>query len=847
MAQQGFFDLGDGHDPTIERTSSKKAGCASCPLKDSCGQEARFQGEGSKKILIITEYPNGGEDFFSRKEEKFLQDILSEIELDLYGDCWVTGAIQEEPTTMGQLDRVVANCRVKLLETVHKLKPAVIITLGITSLKGLIKHRIEGRLSKVKMSSFFGEAIPDQSLESWIFPTYSIQYLFSRRIRTGDGDEIDPVTKRFFSRSIKTACNKSRDGFYVHNYESDILTTLDVKEATGWLNKARKNTAIAFDYETTGLKPHKDGHSIETVSFSDGLFGYAFPFFGEDPDFVQAFKRLMLSKKVGKIAHKLDFENGWTRFRAIDAYVQNWEWDTCLMAHCINSNKPTGEKFWVYCYLGILGMDSKVDKYLKASKKAEDIDGANAFNNIKKADLQELLKYNAQDSLFCFKIYQIQKTLLTGRFQKGALFFMEGQEVLSHIQNEGMRTDVKKMEKSHKLLTRKIDRLYSELQASKEWKMWKERTPFNPTSEPQVSKMLYNILGYEKPEDGQKLTDKTQLKRIGTPFTNLILEYRACLKLRDTYLAQFKREEVDGVIRPFFNLHIPVTFRSSSNAVNFQNIPKRDPQSLKYVRSVIIPRDGNKLIEYDYKGVEVTVSGCVHQDPNMIKYIKDSRNDMHRDTAGDLFLRAPSEVSKAERQIGKNGYVFPSFYGSGPPNIAKSIWEVLPEETILHLKANGIKNFKQFYGHLEEVHKIFWNERFPVYRDWKRKIWKDYLKKGYVDLATGFRYYGPADFTQITNAPIQGPAFHLLLWSLTKIQPIVKHRFERSKIIGQIHDAAVLDAHPEDEPSIDKLFKVWGTVKVRERFPWVILPLSLEKESAEVNRPWNEMEGRGFI
>ena len=50
---------------------------------------------------------------------------------------------------------------------------------------------------------------------------------------------------------------------------------------------------------------------------------------------------------------------------------------------------------------------------------------------------------------------------------------------------------------------------------------------------------------------------------------------RKLKKVRDTYLDAFLREQVDGYLHPFFSLHTVKTFRSSSERINFQNIPKR--------------------------------------------------------------------------------------------------------------------------------------------------------------------------------------------------------------------------------------------------------------------------------
>lgn len=845
----GFFDLGTGRDPNKigkERAPNKKIGCDACRLYKKCNSpKIDYTGEGKKKVLLISEYPGKSEDkrgtVWSKQAKKFLSGILDEIDIDLNKDCWSVHAVRCKPENEPNSVEI-GYCRNKLRETISELNPSVIIPMGKIAIDGLIGDRISGRLSGTKLTAFYGEFIPDQELEKWICPTYSPEWL----LRQTNRDKIDPVLLRIFKHSIKTAIKK-RDGFYKHNLHKDIFTTVDVNEAIKWIKKALKSgKPHTFDYETTGIKPHHEDHELKTCSFSNGLHGYAFPYFDDNEEFVKYWKRFLLSKKVGKIAHNLPFENTWSKYKAGGEFVRNWYWDTCLAAHCINSHKPTGQKFWAYTYLGILNYDDSVDEYLKSNKEDSKKYGGNAFNNISKANLHDLLYYNAQDSKICYHIMEVQIKRLKGKFLKGYKMFQGGSEVLSQIQNEGLLVNMDSLNKNKRILTRKIDRAWNKIQQFPEFKKW-PKGEFNPNSDSQLSRMLYDILGYKKPGRGESLTDKKQLTRLDTEFTKSLIPYRELLKMRDTYLAQFEREQCNGIIRPSFNLNIARTFRSSSSGPNFQNMPARDPNALKYVMSNLVPRPGNKLLEWDYKGVEVTVSASYHKDPNMIKYIEDESTDMHGDTAADCLMMKPKDVPKAERQMTKGRFVFSSFYGMGVDGIAPAMWEDMLPSSKKHLYNNGVRTYKDFYRHIEETYDIFWNKRFPVYKEWKLKIWKDYQKKGYVDLHTGFRYYGPVEFTQVTNAPIQGSAFHVLLWSIQRIYPEVKANFDRSHIIGQIHDAMVGDIHPGDENAIEQIVKYYGIEKVREHWDWLILPFKLEKESTEVDGSWNTMEGRGYI
>lgn len=63
----------------------------------------------------------------------------------------------------------------------------------------------------------------------------------------------------------------------------------------------------------------------------------------------------------------------------------------------------------LYTTLGIIGYDKDIDKYLESKSEDEELHGANAFNNIDKVDIYDLMKYNAMDSLGTYKLYEYQK------------------------------------------------------------------------------------------------------------------------------------------------------------------------------------------------------------------------------------------------------------------------------------------------------------------------------------------------------------------------------------------------------------------------------------------------------
>ena len=389
-----------------------------------------------------------------------------------------------------------------------------------------------------------------------------------------------------------------------------------------------------------------------------------------------------------------------------------------------------------------------------------------------------------------------------------------------------------------------------------EVKQWKKRfgAKFNPDSGQQLSKVLYEDMGYcptkvttnEKPS-----VDQAALESIDHPMIKTLLRIRKLEKTKSTYLRNIVRESVNGLIHPFFNLHTVKTYRSSSSDPNFQNIPVRDPEIREIVRRAFIPRLGHRIGGSDFSGIEVRVAALYHKDPNMLKYLNDLTTDMHRDMAMDCYMITdPKQVTKNTRYCSKNMFVFPEFYGDYFRNCAKSLWEAiskmkltLSDSTPLkeHLRSNGIKSYEKFEKHIQDVEDRFWNEKFFVYKKWKENWLKAYERRGYFDTLTGFRCQGVMKKNDVINYPVQGVAFHCLLWSLIQLQRWMREQKLRSKIIGQIHDEITKDLHNDEFMYVLKKERQIMCEDIREEWKWLkIVPLDIEASFADVDRPWNE-------
>jgi len=442
----------------------------------------------------------------------------------------------------------------------------------------------------------------------------------------------------------------------------------------------------------------------------------------------------------------------------------------------------------------------------------------------------------------------------------------DGVLALARAEQQGIRIDEKAVIRQERIIERKIRKIENEFFATKFFKDW-ERSKgkkVNIYSPQQLSHYLYKEK-HLKPikktaSDQQGATSEEVLEKLGIPELNKLVYLKQLRKVKNTYLASLKREVVDGYIHPFFNLHTTRTFRSSSDRPNFQNIPIRNEEFGKMIRGVIYPRPGHQLMEVDYGQLEARIAACYSKDENLIDGI--IKGDLHRDWCMKIFKLDEFDYNnldhKTLRSATKNGFVFPELYGSWYKNCAEGLvcgWGKLDKsfwkrgEGIKfgnnhlsdHLISKGIHSFDDFTNQLEVIERDFWR-KYRTYEKWKDKICRKYQETGYIQTLTGFTLRDVMDVRKVINSPIQGSAFHCLLWSLIETTKVQVREHWDTKIIGQIHDSIVLDVAPDESEKVIKIMKCIMCNDVRQHWKWIIVPLDVNVELSPVDKSWDEKQ-----
>jgi DNA polymerase I-like protein with 3'-5' exonuclease and polymerase domains len=402
--------------------------------------------------------------------------------------------------------------------------------------------------------------------------------------------------------------------------------------------------------------------------------------------------------------------------------------------------------------------------------------------------------------------------------------------------------------------------LEEEFKETKFFKHWEHSTQgkVNINSGTQLAHFLYStkkLKPAKLTETGRGSTDEEALEQLNIPELNILAQKNKLKKCKDT-LEGFNREQVNGVLHPSYNLHLVVSYRSSSSGPNMQNTPKREEDAMKIVRRAIIPREGYQLMEVDFKGSEVSVNCAYNKDTNLIKYVCDPTTDMHRDMAKQLFfLKDFDKGHTVLRQAAKNGFVFPQFYGDWYKNCALNLacnWGGLSQGkwgasegiqfngTYLsdQFIANGITSLKKYEDYLKDIEKDFWDNRFPEYKEWKNRWWATYLKHGYFIMLTGFLCGGVMGKKEVCCYPAQGSSFHCLLWTFIETDKLIQRKKLRSRLLGQIHDSMIACVNPEETEYLQKAINKIATVELPEAWEWINVPLQVDFTVNGINSSW---------
>jgi len=808
-----FFDSTEilGPRRMRKRGGSKQAptrgpgGCEECGLWRNCkSPKMGPYGKNELRIAIVGMQPGRTED---KKGRPFVGDSgddlrsgLERLGIYLDEDCTTLNAIQcfsdKHPS-----DQCRLFCLPRLDAQLKESRPNLIVCLGTEAVSSVMGRSIP--VTKIR-----GRPLVSGRYKSWVLATYHPAYIM-RQEKQHVKDDLAAI----WNRDLEIICDLfDRD---VHSVLLDEGRgnhwVTDVDEAIELLGRmAASEEPVAFDYETNQLSLFTGDPKALLLGLANSKEeGFSILIPDPIPEDLHNAIATFLTSSVPKLAQNSMFEGLWSR-KIFGVCPQNVYRDTMLAAHLLDDRRGTKGLDWLTFMT--FGSEYK-QEFKKNSGFSPQADAAMAT-------------YNCLDVRYTVALSEYQERKLSSHLIKGELLYQKSVPMLADMTWNGIKVSVERLEALRvraRATIQESERQLLSMPAIKDTEITTRRL-FSFSDDDQRT-LFYKVLGLSPvvhtKVDGLASIGIDALRESAVG-NDAALGYVECLAARSewskhltTYIEPFLAlRDSNDMLHPSFTLHIARSYRSSSKGPNAQNIPHRG-QFASEVRSCIIPQY-DYLLERDYSGMEVRIVASVSGDINLITDLENNV-DLHRLWASRIYEIPEDEITDEQRFIAKSDFVFAKFYGQN--------WKMTcnPPLSMPSRKARRLD-------------RMFW-KRYEGVSKWQAKMVEQYRRKGYVELVSGFRRYGPLDILQIGNTPVQGAAFHVLLENGSKLWREMNRRKMTSHMIAEIHDSLVFDIVEDEVEEIVEL----GTDILDELPGWLPNAVPLTGDWS-IGTSWGSME-----
>jgi DNA polymerase I len=414
--------------------------------------------------------------------------------------------------------------------------------------------------------------------------------------------------------------------------------------------------------------------------------------------------------------------------------------------------------------------------------------------NMRDVEINKITEYAAEDADITLQLRNTFQPLLDSKVVRKVFEEVENPlvKVLTDMEYEGIRVDMNFLNEYSKALEKEA--------ALAEENVYREAgVRFNLSSPKQLGEVLFDKLKLDpkakKTKTGQYATGEDVLLKLAhqNKIVDDILAFRELTKLKSTYVDALPAiiNRKSGRVHTSYAQAVAVTGRLSSNNPNLQNIPVRTERG-REIRKAFIPRDENHvLVSADYSQIELRIVAAISGDPNMCLAFKEKK-DIHTATAAKVFNVEEKDVTKEMRYRAKS-VNFGIIYGQGAFGLADNLGITRTEAK--EIIDNYKKQFVNIQKYMDDTIQ-FARENGYVETLMGRKRWLRDINSG------NFTVRGFAERNAI-NSPIQGTAADMIKLAMIKIHETFKKNNFKSKMLLQVHDELVFDAH-RDEVDIIK-------------------------------------------
>jgi DNA polymerase-1 len=567
----------------------------------------------------------------------------------------------------------------------------------------------------------------------------------------------------------------------VHNYHK-VKGKAEVSELVEFLLLQKE---LCFDTETTAL----DAMQAELVGLSFSYIpgeAYYIPVSenqAETQEILELLRPVFENEAITKIGQNVKYDILVLKNYGIE--VKGVLYDTMLAHYLI---EPEGKH----------SMDWLAQQYLKyLPVSITELIGKKGKNqgNMRDVDEDEVTAYAAEDADITLRLKEKFDPILHTNGLEKLFDDVENPliKVLAAMEFEGVRIDTESLAELSVLLekeSQEIEKKVYELAGVR----------FNLASPKQLGDVLFEKLKLDpkakKTKTGQYATGEEILSKLANehPIAEAILDYRQMVKLKSTYVDALPTmiNPKTGRIHTTYNQFVAATGRLSSINPNLQNIPIRTARG-REIRKAFVPRDENHvLLSADYSQIELRLMAAFSKDESMLEAFNTGR-DIHATTAAKIFKVPLEEVTSDMRRKAKTAN-FGIIYGISAFGLAQRL--SIPR------------------GEAKEIIDAYFEE-FPAVKGYMDGAIEKARKDEYVETILGRRRYlrdinsrnmTMRNFAErnAINAPLQGSAADLIKVAMIHVYEWMKKENLKSKMILQVHDELVFDAHKDEVDLLKK-------------------------------------------
>lgn len=547
---------------------------------------------------------------------------------------------------------------------------------------------------------------------------------------------------------------------------------------------------IAVDTETTSINAVEADLVGVSLCGEDGRAYYA-PIAHEEKKrnlprdkALKILSGLLTDKKIEKFGHNIKYDL--EVFHRAGLEIEPVSFDSMLASYVIN---PSGRQN----SLSALALEhfnysmQPITELIGTGKKQISFAGV---------DVDKAAWYSAEDADYTYRLHEILSPKID-EMKLNKLYYeieMPLIKVLTAMEEAGVRVDADYLADFSLELEKQLDKLTTEIYKVADME-------FNINSTQQLSHILFEKLNLPtKGKTAKKTgysTDVRVLEELAKihELPKLILDYRQLGKLKSTYVdaipALINKET--GRVHTSFNQTIAATGRLSSTDPNLQNIPVRTEIGRR-IRKAFLPRDKNyRLLTADYSQIELRILAHMSEDKTLIQAFKNNE-DIHTRTAAEVYGVDMKDVTPEMRRAAKTAN-FAVIYGVSAYGLSMQS----------ELDVTQSKEFIETYF-----------ARYPGIKKYTEEIKKFAHENGYVTTlfnrirylpeinAKNFQVRQFAERTAI-NTPIQGTAADMIKKAMIDIYEKISEM--KSKMILQVHDELVFDAHRDEIEDLKAIVK----------------------------------------